>query len=238
MEEIIKKFRYCCAMSRTRKRGRTESANFNPRKAAKYARVPRSISVATGPPSLMRKLRYVDTVTLAPSTGASTYRFSANGMYDPDISGTGHQPLGFDQYMLLYDHYKVLKSKITVQFCLPATDVQADDCVLAIYLDDDVGSISNIGTAIEQGNTVWTAAKATGVKPYKLSKTFTSKEFFANKKESAELVGGDGSNPAEQAYWSVMAGPMNGLDNPADFRILVTIDYTCRFSEKKTLAAS
>ncbi len=53
-------------------------------------------------------------------TGSSglcgTYVFAANGLYDPDITGTGHQPIGFDQMMFFYYHYTVVRAKITVIF--------------------------------------------------------------------------------------------------------------------------
>lgn len=45
---------------------------------------------------------------------AGTHVFAANGLYDPDVTSTGHQPMGFDQMMTFYYHYTVLKAKITV----------------------------------------------------------------------------------------------------------------------------
>ena len=45
-----------------------------------------------------------------------TLVFSANGMYDPDITGVGHQPSGFDQIGEFFGHYTVLSSKIKVTF--------------------------------------------------------------------------------------------------------------------------
>lgn len=195
--------------------------------------------VATGPPSLVRKLRYSSAVLLQPSTAAYNYFFSANGMFDPDITGTGHQPLGFDQYMSLYDHYKVLESKITVEFCGPTDGATSNTMIYAIYLDDDASAITDVLQAIEQGNTVWKAAQPTQVKPYKLTKKFKNNSFFASKKTSAEVVGTASANPSEQAYFNVIASPMAaGVDNPTDFFCLVTIDYTVQFSEKKTLAQS
>ena len=37
-----------------------------------------------------------------------------NGMFDPDAALGGHQPLGFDQYMMLYQKYYVKSSTISV----------------------------------------------------------------------------------------------------------------------------
>lgn len=197
-----------------------------------------STQVATGPPTLIRKLRYSDTVTASPSTSASNYFFSANGCYDPDITGTGHQPMGFDQYMLLYNHFKVTSSKITVSFVSPATDTQADNVICAIYLDDSTNVVTNIHSAIEQGTTVWKAVAAKSVKPTVLAKKFNSNKFFYNKKNSSDLVGNSGFNPTEGAFFNVLVGPMNPVDNPTDFRMLITIDYIVQFSERATLPSS
>lgn len=41
-------------------------------------------------------------------------QYRLNSLYDPDLSGTGKQPLGFDQYSTLYGRYRVLKAKIEV----------------------------------------------------------------------------------------------------------------------------
>lgn len=36
------------------------------------------------------------------------YEFAANGCYDPDLSGTGHQPYMYDQYTDRYTKYRVI----------------------------------------------------------------------------------------------------------------------------------
>jgi len=56
-----------------------------------------------------RALRYSDYFQLTTTSGAvSTYVFAANGLYDPNITGTGHQPMGFDQLLQFYNHYQNL----------------------------------------------------------------------------------------------------------------------------------
>jgi len=70
------------------------------------------------PPSArVRSLSYFEpSYTLTGASGViAQYAFTANGIYDPNITGTGHQPLGFDTMMTYYDQYTVLNSKITVR---------------------------------------------------------------------------------------------------------------------------
>lgn len=61
------------------------------------------------------KLRYCEGINLTGTSGAiSQYVFRANGLYDPNYTGTGHQPKGFDQLMAIYDHATVTGARIHV----------------------------------------------------------------------------------------------------------------------------
>jgi hypothetical protein len=67
------------------------------------------------PHTLRTKLKYAEHLVLTGTTGAlGLWVFNASSLYDPNYTGTGHQPRGFDQLMPLYDHFVVLKSKIRV----------------------------------------------------------------------------------------------------------------------------
>ena len=70
----------------------------------------------------------------APTSGnAISYFFSANGLFDPNITGTGHQPIGFDQMMLLYEQATVIRSSIEVTFNVgPGLTAQ---CGVALFPD-------------------------------------------------------------------------------------------------------
>lgn len=86
------------------------------------------------PTKLQARLRYVDTFALnAVAGGLSTQQIRCNGLYDPDHSGTGHQPMYYDQLMALYDHYTVLRSRIKVTIF----NFTADPSRVNIYLNDD-----------------------------------------------------------------------------------------------------
>jgi len=48
-------------------------------------------------------------------TGA-IYTFSLTGPYDPNITGVGLQPAGFDPMMLTYQNYRVLGTRVQISF--------------------------------------------------------------------------------------------------------------------------
>lgn len=63
------------------------------------------------------RMRYSDTIQLTCTSGAmASYVLRANDCFDPDFTGTGHQPMGFDQMILFYNHFVVTKSRLRVTF--------------------------------------------------------------------------------------------------------------------------
>jgi len=79
-----------------------------------------NISLA-GPvaPLVNTTMKYVQQVSLASNASglaAAPWFFNMNGMYDPDQTGTGHQPYGFDQYAALYSLYTVTHVSINIAF--------------------------------------------------------------------------------------------------------------------------
>jgi len=78
------------------------------------------------PPNIRRKFKYCSRHTLY--TDASTggfggeQRYSLNSLYDPDVSGGGHQPYGFDQVFALYNKYRVDKVTFRITFTTPGSN--------------------------------------------------------------------------------------------------------------------
>ncbi len=66
------------------------------------------------PQKIRARLNYVEDFTFTPNAATSGWVFSANSLYDPDVTSTGHQPMGFDQIMLFYQYYTVIRSRIKV----------------------------------------------------------------------------------------------------------------------------
>ncbi len=96
-------------------------------------------------------LTYHDSVSFF--TGASgavgNYIFAANGLYDPDVSGTGHQPMGFDQMMVFYYHYTVLKAKIKATFKNNSASLPA---YVAVSRNGSSSPVTDMNQLVESGN--------------------------------------------------------------------------------------
>ncbi len=68
---------------------------------------------------LIARMRYASTITVVTpnmANTAGTYSFRLNSLYDPDYSGTGHQPYQYDQLTGIYNNYLVDRCDFKVTF--------------------------------------------------------------------------------------------------------------------------
>lgn len=201
------------------------------------------------------RLRYTTVVNINPpaSGNVAAHYFHANGMYDPDHTGAGHQPLGYDQWATIYDHYTVLSSKIHVQQTPNGTaDTQSTFLpgVFGVFIDDDNNlSYSKVTEVIEsKQNGAMASYRAYGypqtltggVNP-SIVKTFSTKRFFGirNPIGKSDYRGAFiGSNPNEGAYFVLWAGAPDGAQDVPSMTFMVTIEYIAMCTEPKYIAQS
>lgn len=187
------------------------------------------------------RFKYAEQISLDPGAGtAASHTFSANGCYDPNISGTGHQPLGFDQYVgVMYDHYTVLKSRITIKANTTGGTAATGNMLFGVMLRDTSSSTPVIPDAfIEQGRVKYANISATGQNAKTISYTANPLKFLNHEKTDDDVRGSASGNPPESAYWIVWASATNGTDNAAPLDVMVVIDYWVELSEPRTLGQS
>lgn len=183
---------------------------------------------------MLVRLRYCDQIVLDPGLASSAiYQFKANGMFDPDFTGTGHQPMGFDQWMTFYDHFTVVGSKITVK----AVNNTTSAYTLLVALSDDT-ALSNPTTLAgfqERSGSRWTTlGPNTGNKGVaQVTSKFSAKKFFGTKFVVGEssYKGTSGSDPNELAMYHIVLFPFQfDLDNMR-VPIQITIEYIAAMTE-------
>lgn len=187
-----------------------------------------------GPTILFRKLRYTGIKSLSlVSTGSGAHLWNATSLFDPDESGTGHQPRGFDQYMTMYDHYVVLGAKIKVEMVNNQSTAQGVIC--ACTLQDDNVELTSLDDLMEYPKRqqrvtsgFGSSNKATFWQGYSAKKFFNKKPLTAS-----ELHGSSATNPSENAYFGVYAHTMDNSVGSGTVDMLVTIDYIVAFTEPK-----
>lgn len=187
------------------------------------------------------RLRYCDYIALNPGAGgiAAVHVFAANGLYDPDITGIGHQPSGFDQLMQLFDHYTVISAKCRVEaFSADATYGQW----IGVATMDQNGVLADQRAYIEGGHSNWNQVSPSTYgyqNAAVVEQTFSCKKFLGrpNPLDEDSLRGNSTQNPAEGAYFHVWCGPGGTLDG-AGVNCQVTIDYFAILTEPKVVGLS
>lgn len=199
-------------------------------------------NVINGPLAMRQivKLRYSEDINLTAGTSLGNYDFRANSIYDPNLTGTGHQPLGHDQWAYFYDHYVVLGAKIRVTLW-QGTSTTTDNVFVSLALQDSANTMTNQSMIREQPRTSWsmltTPSGGKGMRT--LSKKFSAKKFFGAKSVITwdKLGASFGYNPTEDALFRIFYQNATSINN-VSISANVVIDYIVLLSEPKVLNQS
>lgn len=223
--------------------------NYKPRKKVYRRRKKKSYSGSSAvinnrlnmpfPKKYVTTLRYNDRFVLdAGAALAASHVYVANGLWDTDYTGGGHQPYGFDTIMPLYDHYVVIGCKFTVTFMnRDASNTQ----VVGITVRDRVTTTTDWRINTESGNTKWTnlgvetASSANKTLRYNLNPA----KFLGISKPlaSENLRGTISTNPAETANVHIWATSGTAAD-VGFVDCFVQIQYRVVFIEPQQIALS
>jgi len=207
------------------------------------------------------ELCYADYFTIDPGIGsAGSYIFSCNGLYDPNITGTGHQPHGFDQMMVNYNNYIVTSSAIEV-VCYPLANIagtstqnmttgngtQTNPQIMGSFLSVGVrdkltsltGALTSTYTILERPG-MKTKFINSNTNPTKVFHTWSVAQFYGKARDSkeAELSGTVTNNPDEQNFYHILFGPPDGATNLPEHQFFVRLKYKVRFYNPVDVATS
>lgn len=195
------------------------------------------VSTGIGFPRQIKMVhKYQQTTRLNNTSGSIAFqRFRANGMNDPDQTGSGHQPLYYDQCTPLYNHYTIIGSKIFITFVHSGTGVPTH---CAVVTDDDTANSGVMTTLLEQTQNKYTAMSYGNSKPSRLTHRYSAmKTFGKSVMGNNRLQGTLGADPVEQSFFTVYTQPIDGISNNT-VDIVVSIEYIAIWTEMKDIAGS
>nr|WPR18644.1 MAG: capsid protein [Owegonang virus 10] len=189
------------------------------------------------PKSLTTKLRYCQALQLTSTSGAVNYNtFRANSIFDPDQTGTGHQPLYHDQFYPVYNNYRVLGSMIKVTFT-PLAD--ASDATRGSYNGPWYVGINGTNATSSYSATPETRWEANDSAFAVLNaRTGTDGVITLSEQYSPETTLGRPStddvvssvanaNPSQQWYWQAWVADESG--GTSTVVLFVEIEYTVQY---------
>jgi len=162
-------------------------------------------------------LVYVDTVarTCASVTGTD-YVFSGNGLFDPDITGTGNQPINFDDWSAIYLRYRCYGSRIEVNCVTGGSATGTGMFQLALaprHLSTALSTLSSQNSAIGQlyaQSSFYNGGMTTSSAHTLVQRSSITTAKILGYKTSAiddddTLQAQTSANPSHQWYWHLMA---------------------------------
>jgi len=186
-------------------------------------------------------LHYRESILLSSTAMLPTAfnNFSMNSLFDPNRTGTGHQPYGFDQLSTFYNRYYVTGSKMTVTFSCQTKD--NDTTVTGPILIGVTGR--NESTFATQNADNWaeypnadTQLLSTDTTSRKLVTTF-SPQMLGYTKSDRSNIASISTNPGREwfgAPWIFNTGSTAVTDTIAH----VHIEYAVEFSYPYSLTIS
>lgn len=184
-------------------------------------------------------LNYYSSGTVTSGAGtASSYVFAANGMFDPDITSTGGQPMSFDQAMAFFNHYTVHNSRIRVTFMSNSSVLRIS---VGLFVSGSPVATTNIEQLLENGDGAFQVLEYAGA--YGGTATFSRKlnvgkfQSVRDVMDDPNMRGDATSNPAELAYYHLIVyNPASVATVTCDFQALIEYDATFHEPRKGSLS--
>lgn len=164
--------------------------------------------------------------------------FTANGLFDVNITGGGHQPAGYDQLMAIYNEYCVIGSTIRVSF---ANSDSTQDVICGITLADYNTTSNDARVYVENGNTVWGQIGKFGAGNDMLTLKHSAD---IGKYSTHDIINQDnfsataGANPADTHFYHVWVGPVDASADIGAVVINVEIRFDVLFRDPSQTALS
>lgn len=206
-----------------------------PRRVARRSYAPTNRGVM--PIKYKTSNRYATVANLdATAVIPAVHVFRANDLYDPDFTGVGHQPRGFDELMAFYEKFTVIGGRVRV-------DIPCSDVNLMLYI-----GLSNTSTALNRNayeelnnfKKVIVGGRSGTGSPRTVYFKYNPNKYLAVSKPLSEsdLSGGSSASPTRQCYLHVAVASMDDTTDAPSHPVNVTLDYTSVYHAPKKLNQS
>lgn len=227
---------------------RSRGARWTPDRAA--GSMP-ALSVSRGvrgfPTEIRTSLRYSDVITLTSTANAvANHVFRMNSLFDPDFTGTGHQPYYFDQLATIYQRYTVIGSKLTATFTpIPAAingagTTQLNGPVLCAVWGDPTSTNTTTLSTIMETNTASSGliSTATGGNNRLVLSTNYSPETKLGLSNGDDTVGSSTSNSPSQVWYGIVSLADVGLASATSVSVKIDMEFRVRFFQQIDISGS
>lgn len=206
------------------------------RRYKKRSFYPLSRSLGSGmPDSIAMKMKYSTILTPTTTTTAQTHFYSLNNLFDPDVTGVGHQPYYFDEVSAIYARYYVMGCSVKV-----TANVTTGAAQLLFKAQRDVTGLSATSIGVERPGMRSVIVNAGG--PSKATKTYYSiPNLFGLSKDAYKgenaYHGTFDTNPTLQ-YYLQLAWQHPDQVSTASGTLSIELEYYCKWYDRKRVSQS
>lgn len=203
---------------------------MNSRKSNRDGKLPRDTSAqlpGIGMPDRLKcKLKYAQqlTITGTPTTSAQVFRL--NSLYDPDVTGAGHQPQQFDQLLTLYTEWVVTGCQVNIKLLNGASD-SARVVVVVSETNNSSSAIDVLGE-YKYADEFLLGPSGSNIEEYK--RRFDLRKLLGQEELESDpnMYVSTAANPQDVAYLWIKAGSLDGIATSKVYAIVELI-YECVF---------
>lgn len=188
------------------------------------------------PQRFITTMKYSEQIT---TDATGHYRLNLNSIYDPNQTGTGHQPYGFDTLSTLYNRYRVISCGWRIQ-CNWTSNGSAQPTLVGAIPANEALTFSSIAELRENPRAKYISQSYAAPTVTLSGKSYipslvgrTKAQYMADDRYQATVS----ANPNELAILNVVTAP-NGSDSPSTAVVQVLFEYTVEFFDIKHLAQS
>jgi len=168
------------------------------------------------------------------------YVMNLNSVYDPDRSGIGHQPYGFDTLSSLYNRYRVVSCGWVIQRAAGTAELSTATFVGCLPSNDPGISFTNFDYLRENPRAKWILQNPGAPVNTLRGKSYipslvgrTRAQYMADDSYQANVL----SNPTENALLYIQTN--SGFNTePVPTIVSVILEYTVEFFDQKHLLQS
>lgn len=194
------------------------------------------------------KLKYCTTLTFNVTDDSFLYKLlRANSPNDPDYTGVGHCPLGWNEVKLFYSHYLVHNCDCKVTWTSQGGTSVDQTLAVAMYkADKSTVTNTDLQSFVEQGRTSYRCLRAREcLKPEVTKLTYNCKldNGIKDPEDNLEEYGASvGSDPNQDWYFYLMVDPnmVGNYTTNAGYIVSAFVEMTFYISmhEKKEMSPS
>lgn len=205
-------------------------------------RVPRAIV----PTAVRVPLSFTRRTSMTTAGGSTaTQVFTGNGLFDPDVTGVGGQPLGYDQWSAFYSRYRCLASSIEVNATTPDITTNDQGIISLVVVPSTLSSVfTDIDAAASSpyGKLRIVNGLSGGAGPFRPISSLMETDVIMGVPKAAVLSDDTlqsvtTSNPANPWYWHIVGQNTDGAAGVV-IQLTVKLTYLVDFFDMSLLSQS